>query len=81
LQYPIIKTLQQCDLSLDQPIDCLIDFSRNEMNINSIPRKKCPNLFTMGGDRQSKRTARHFLHISNPTLSDFLTSLGIDDTE
>ena len=72
-------TLKNYDLALSSPIDCALDFTADASGAHLFHGAHLSHIFTLHGPDQSPRTQTHFSNIPEPTLADFLDSLGIQD--
>jgi lauroyl/myristoyl acyltransferase len=75
----LTHTVEQYTLSLSTPIDCALDFTKDGQGGELFDKAKISHIFTLDGRFQSRRTAGYFSKITQPTLADFLDSLGIMD--
>jgi KDO2-lipid IV(A) lauroyltransferase len=72
------EKLRQYDLSQPAPIDCALDFTRDAQGAPAFKQAEFRLIFTMFGEHQGRVTRSFFAKTPNPTLHDFLNSLGID---
>jgi lauroyl/myristoyl acyltransferase len=75
----IISHLIDYDHSLPAPIDCVLDISADNSGARLFKEAGFTHVFAPQGEFQGTRTEKHFATIKEPTLSDFLISLGIED--
>lgn len=73
------STIENYDLDLSTPIDCALDFTTDASGGTIFNDAHLSHIFTLHGTYQSPRTHTHFSTIPEPTLADFLDSLGIQD--
>lgn len=76
----IISHLIDYDHSLPAPIDCVLDLTENNSGGRLFKEAGFTHIFAPQGEFQGKRTEKHFANIEQPSFSDFLMSLGIEDS-
>jgi len=73
----LAEKLKQYDLELDTPIDTTLDFTKEGSGAPILKQAGFRLIFTMFGDHQSHSTKQYFSKTQNPTLANFIDSLGI----
>lgn len=71
--------LERYNLSLETPLDCALDFTHEGHGGELFQKAKLTHVYTFYGKHQSRRTANYFSKITEPSIANFLTSLGIED--
>jgi lauroyl/myristoyl acyltransferase len=75
----LVSHLIDHDHSLPEPVDCVLDLTPDSSGACLFQKAGYTHIFAPHGEFQGKRTETYFAKIKNPTLSDFLISLGIED--
>jgi len=75
-----IDLLRRYEQSQTTPIDCVLDFTPSGSGASYFKSAGYSHIFTRYGKHQSPFTRHHFSRIEHPTLHDFLTSLGMEDS-
>ena len=75
----LISHLIDHEHSLPAPVDCVLDLSTDSSGAGLFLKAGYTHIFAPHGEFQGKRTAMYFATIKEPSLSDFLVSLGTED--